>query len=58
MVTRGQGDKTLPTFSALFDTVAMRNEHVGMGFVVGVNSGLDPLNDLVDTMARSTDRKG
>lgn len=53
-----KGDKTLLTFSTLFDTVAMRNEHVGMGFVVGVNSGFDQLGDLVDTMARSADRKG
>jgi hypothetical protein len=31
----------------------MRNEHVGMGFVVGVNSGFDQLNDLVETMAKN-----
>lgn len=48
-----KGGKTLLTFSTLFDTVAMRNEHVGVGFVVGVNSGFDQLNDLVETMAKN-----
>lgn len=29
-----------------------------MGFVVRLNFSFDQLNDLVDTMARSADRKG
>ena len=47
-----RGDKTLLTFSTLFDTIAMRNEHIGMGFEEGVNSGFDQLDDLVVTMAK------
>ncbi|MDB5487487.1 MAG: ATPase [Reyranella sp.] len=39
--------KTTLTMSTLFDTQAMYNEHVGMGFVQGTNSGFDQLVDVV-----------
>jgi uncharacterized protein YndB with AHSA1/START domain len=38
--------RTTITIHTLFDTVAMRNEHVGVGFTQGVGSGLDQLGDL------------
>jgi uncharacterized protein YndB with AHSA1/START domain len=39
--------KTTLTMSTLFDSQSMYNEHVGMGFVQGVNSGYDQLVDVV-----------
>jgi uncharacterized protein YndB with AHSA1/START domain len=42
-----QGSKTRLTMHTLFESVAMRNEHLGVGFEQGVNSGLDQLSDLV-----------
>ncbi len=41
----GQG-RTRLTIHTIFDTIAMRNEHVGMGFAQGVGSGLDQLGEL------------
>ncbi len=40
------GQTTL-TIHTLFASVAMKNEHVGVGFEQGINSGLDQLGDLV-----------
>lgn len=48
-----KGGKTMLTFTTVFDTVAMRNEHVGMGFVQGVNSGFDQLVDVVAGLVRA-----
>jgi uncharacterized protein YndB with AHSA1/START domain len=48
-----QGHTTL-TIHTLFDTVAMRNEHVGMGFRQGVNSGLDQLETFARGRAGGT----
>jgi uncharacterized protein YndB with AHSA1/START domain len=42
-----KGGKTTLTSHTLFESVAMRTEHVGMGFVEGTNSGLDQLADVV-----------
>jgi uncharacterized protein YndB with AHSA1/START domain len=39
--------RTRLTMRTLFASVAMRNEHVGGGFVDGVGSGLDQLAELV-----------
>jgi uncharacterized protein YndB with AHSA1/START domain len=39
--------RTLLTIHTLFATAAMKNEHVGMGYVEGVGSGLDQLADVV-----------
>jgi uncharacterized protein YndB with AHSA1/START domain len=48
-----KGGKTTLTMSTLFDTQAMYNEHVGMGFVQGVNSGFDQLVDVVTALHRA-----
>ena len=45
--------KTMLTMSTLFDTQAMYNEHVGMGFMQGVNSGFDQLVDVVAALRRA-----
>lgn len=45
--------KTTLTMSTLFDTQSMYNEHVGMGFVQGVNSGYDQLVDVVAALRRA-----
>jgi uncharacterized protein YndB with AHSA1/START domain len=47
--------KTKLVMRTLFASVAMRNEHVGGGFVEGVGSGLDQLADVVAEM-RAEDR--
>lgn len=46
------GDKTTLTIHTLFGTIAMRNEHVGMGFMAGVNSGLDQMEELMAELQR------
>jgi len=46
------GGKTMLTYHTLFASVAMRNDHVGLGFVQGVGSGLDQLADVVAEMGR------
>lgn len=45
--------KTTLTMSTLFDTASMYTEHVGMGFVQGVNSGYDQLVDVVAALKRA-----
>ncbi len=45
--------KTTLTMSTLFDTQSMYSEHVGMGFVQGVNSGFDQLVDVVTVLRRA-----
>ena len=42
-----KGGRTTLTSHTLFETATMRQEHVGMGFVEGTNSGLDQLADVV-----------
>jgi uncharacterized protein YndB with AHSA1/START domain len=42
-----QGGKTKLTMHTLFDTVAMRNEHLGLGFEQGTGSGFDQLAELM-----------
>lgn len=39
--------KTTLTYHTLFNSVAMKNRHVGAGFTEGVASGLDQLADVV-----------
>jgi uncharacterized protein YndB with AHSA1/START domain len=46
------GSKTTVTIHTLFSSIAMRNEHVGMGFVIGVNSGLDQMDELMQELMR------
>jgi hypothetical protein len=41
------GGKTTLTVHTLFGSIAMFKEHTGQGFVVGTNSGLDQLVDVV-----------
>jgi uncharacterized protein YndB with AHSA1/START domain len=38
--------RTAVTITTLFDTIAMRNEHVGMGYTQGTNSAMDNLLEL------------
>jgi uncharacterized protein YndB with AHSA1/START domain len=45
-----KGGRTKLVMHTLFASVAMRNEHVGGGFVEGVGSGLDQLADVVADM--------
>jgi uncharacterized protein YndB with AHSA1/START domain len=45
--------RTRLTIHTLFASVAMRNEHVGMGYVQGVGSGLDQLADVVADLAEA-----
>jgi uncharacterized protein YndB with AHSA1/START domain len=42
-----QGGKTKLTLHTLFDSVAMRNEYLGLGFDLGTNSAFDQLVDVV-----------
>lgn len=49
------GGKTTLTIHTLFASVAMKNEHLGLGFEKGTNSGLDQLEELVAEM-RANDR--
>jgi uncharacterized protein YndB with AHSA1/START domain len=47
------GQTTL-TVHTLFASVAMKNEHLGMGYAQGVASGLDQLADVVAAMREGT----
>lgn len=47
-----QDGRTTLTQTTLFDTVTMRDDHVGMGFEQGVNSGIDQLVDVAAALAR------
>lgn len=42
--------KTTLTVSTVFDTVAMKNEYVGLGIEEGMNSGFDLLEEHLKTM--------
>ena len=42
-----QAGKTTLTIHTLFASLAMKNEHLGLGYEEGVGSGLDQLADLV-----------
>ena len=42
-----KGGSTTLTFHTLFESVAMKTEHVDMGFMQGTSSGLDQLADVV-----------
>jgi uncharacterized protein YndB with AHSA1/START domain len=46
------GDKTLLAIDTLFESIAMRDEHVGGGIEQGIESGLDQLAELVTRMNR------
>ena len=46
-----KGGKTTLTISTLFGSVAMKNEHMGMGYERGTNSGLDQLAGVVAAMS-------
>lgn len=50
-----RGEKTTLTMHTLFESVAMRNEHVGAGFEQGTSSGLDQLGELA-TELRAKER--
>jgi uncharacterized protein YndB with AHSA1/START domain len=45
-----EGGRTTLTMRTLFASVAMKNEHVGGGFVEGVGSGFDQLADVVSAL--------
>lgn len=47
-----KGEKTTLTIHTLFASVAMKNMHVGGGYVQGTGSGLDQLADVVAEMRR------
>ena len=47
-----QAGRTTLTIHTLFASVAMKNEHVGGGYVQGVDSGLDQLADIVGELGR------
>lgn len=42
--------RTTLTIHTLFASIAMKNEHLGLGFEQGVGSGLDQLTDVVAAM--------
>lgn len=44
--------KTTLTMRTVFGSDQMYNDHVGQGFIIGVNSGLDQLEELVAELAR------
>jgi uncharacterized protein YndB with AHSA1/START domain/dihydrofolate reductase len=48
-----KGGKTTLAISTLFGSVAMKNEHMGLGYEQGTNSGLDQLADVVAAMRTS-----
>jgi uncharacterized protein YndB with AHSA1/START domain len=50
-----QGGQTPLTIHTLFSSVAMKNEHVGVGYEHGIASALDQLADVVAQM-RAKDR--
>ena len=45
-----QSGQTTLTIHTLFASVAMKNEHLGMGYAQGIASGLDQLADVVAEM--------
>lgn len=45
-----QGDRTTLTIHTLFASVAMKDAHMGAGFIAGVGSSLDQLVDVVTEM--------
>jgi uncharacterized protein YndB with AHSA1/START domain len=47
VVFEERNGKTTLTITSVFDTIAMKEEFVGLGFVEGSNSGFDNLGDLV-----------
>ena len=47
-----KGGKTTLTWSTLFESVAMREQYLGMGMEQGANSGLDQLAEVVADLAR------
>jgi uncharacterized protein YndB with AHSA1/START domain len=47
-----EGGRTTLTIHTLFASMAMKEEHVGAGFVQGVGSGLDQLVDVVAELRR------
>ena len=47
-----QGEKTTFTLTTVFESIAMKDEYLGMGFDGGTNSGLDQLADVVAEMQR------
>lgn len=42
-----KGERTILTWRTVFESVAMKNEYVGMGIEAGAGSGLDQLADVV-----------
>ena len=42
-----QGDQTTITIHTVFASVAMKNEHLGMGYAQGLAAGLDQLADII-----------
>lgn len=48
-----QGGRTSVTIHTLFQSVAMKERHVGWGYEQGVGSGLDQLGDVIREMART-----
>lgn len=47
-------EQTTLTIHTLFASVAMKNEHVGRGYVRGISSGLDQLADVVAELGANT----
>jgi uncharacterized protein YndB with AHSA1/START domain len=45
--------KTTLTIHTLFESIAMKNKHLGAGFLIGFNSSLDQLADVVAEMRSS-----
>jgi uncharacterized protein YndB with AHSA1/START domain len=45
-----RGKQTTLTIRTVFGSVAMKNQHVGLGFSEGVGSGMDQLADVVAEM--------
>lgn len=53
------GRSTMLTLHTLFESVAMRDEYVGLGIVEGTNSGYDQLEDVVaELQAKSAAERG
>jgi len=46
-----EGGKTKLTIHTVFESIAMRNSHVSLGFEQGTNSGLDQLAELTADLA-------
>jgi uncharacterized protein YndB with AHSA1/START domain len=47
-----QGGRTTFTLTTVFESIAMKDEYLGLGFDDGTNSGLDQLVDVVAEMQR------